>query len=212
MSEHELSVVLEVEKESPYRENEMFYRYAVGAFKLWFSQADDGNIYSVGFKRNGDEFKDFELLIYADEDKCGGYYPNVFEIRPLSYPMTTSDAWEFMVKMKKACRVLDAVEEFFATSKHCELYAKYHYSGEKSVKVEAFSDKGGAAIYSQVYPVKSQDEALSMFREEHPEYKGCILVAEYVYEKPLAVVLEDATLRASEAPDKGAKDVGKELF
>lgn len=183
----DLKVVLDVEKESPCRENEMFYRYLVGDFKLWFSQdMESGNIYSVGFKENGEALKDFELNIYADENKHGGYYPKVFQIRPRSYPMTTGDGWEFMTNMKKACKVLDAVEEFFATSKHYELFAKHHYSGEKSILVEAFPAKGGDAIYSQVFPVEGQDEALKMFREEHPEYKGCILLAETLYEKPLS--------------------------
>lgn len=190
MSKNDLKVVLEVEKEGAFTpdRNEMFYRYAIGDFKLWFSQdMENGNIYSVGFKENGDALKDFELQIYADEHKNGGYYPNVFQIRPRSYSMTTGDAWEFMSQMRKACRVLDAVEGFFATSKHYELFAKHHYSGEKSIKVEAFPAKGGDAVYSQVYPVQSQDEALKMFREQHPEYKGCILVAENVYGKNVSV-------------------------
>ena len=211
-----LKVVLEVEKESPSDKNGMFYRYSIGDFKLWFSQAEDGNIYSVGLVEDGDEFKDFDLSAYANEEgraeKSVGYYPNEFKIRPRSMPMTTADAWEFMVKMKQACRVLDAVEEFFASGKHYELFAKYHFTGEKSIKVEAFPGKGGASVFSQVYPVQSQDEALKIFREEHPEYKGCILVAENVYEKPLNSVLEDATLRANGASDKDAKDVEKELF
>lgn len=187
MGKNKLEVVLEVEKESPYRENEMFYRYLVGEFKLWFSQADDGNIYTVGFMENGDALKDFELHIYADEDKRGGYYPNVFQIRPRSYPMATMDAWDYMANMKKACRVLDTVEEFFATSKHHELYVKHHPLGEKSIKVDAFVPNGdGKAVYSKVYPVQSQSDALVMFRKEHPEYTGYILVAENVYEKPLS--------------------------
>ena len=182
MSRNDLKVVLEIEKKSPSDENGMFYRYAIGNFKLWFSQdMETGNIYSVGFKENGDALKDFELHIFADEDKQGGYYPNQFLIRPRSYPMTTQDAWEFMQNLKKACRVLDAVEEFFASSRHYALYAEHHFAGEKSIKVEAFPGKGGDAVYSQVYPVQGQDEALKMFREEHPEYKGCILTAEYVY-------------------------------
>ena len=195
-------VVLEVEKESPSDNNGMFYRYSIGDFKLWFSQAENGNIYSVGFVEDGDEFKDFDLSVYANEEartKEGvGYYPNEFKIRPRSYPMTTGDAWEFMVKMKKACRLLDAVEEFFSTSKHYKLYAQYHYSGEKSIQVEAFPAKGGDVLCSQVYPVQSQDEALKMFREEHPEYSGCILVAENQYEKPLAEKLAEAQARAVE--------------
>lgn len=221
MASQNLKVVLEIEKEAPkestYDYNGMFYRYAVGDFKLWFSQdIETGNIYSVGFKENGDVLKDFDLHIYADEDKQGGYYPNVFQIRPRSYPMTTGDAWEFMVKMKQACRLLDAVEEFFANSKHYELYAKYHYSGEKSIKVEAFVPNGdGKAVYSQVYPVQSQSDALVMFRKEHPEYTGCILVAETIYEKghsekPLEEKLAEAQERSAGAERNGAKENEKD--
>lgn len=211
MSKNALAVVLEVEKESANHENEMFYRYRIGDFKLWFSQADNGNIYSVGFVEDGDELKDFDLHVYADEYGRGGYYPNVFEIRLRSCAMTTSEVRDYMVKAEKACAVLDTVENFFKTSKHFELYAKFHHMGEKSIRVEAFPAQGGAAVYGQVYPVRSQADALAMFREEHPEYKGCILVAENVYEKSLAGILEDATLRAGEASDKDAREAEKEL-
>lgn len=127
MSNQKLDAVLDVEKESANYDHEMFYRYRVGDFKLWFSQdQENGNIYSVGFVEDGDRLKDFELRISANEYGRDGYYPNKFEIRPRSYGMATGDAREFMAKMEQACRVLDAVEAFFKNSKHYALYAEKH--------------------------------------------------------------------------------------
>lgn len=198
MQKSNLAVVLEVEKkgtgELSRNGNEMFYRYAIGDFKLWFSQdMDSGNIYSVGLREDGSELADFELRVYANEEGRGGYFPNDFVIRPRSQPMSTDDARAFMRKFEKACMVLDAVEAFFESSKHYALYAKCHRIGEKSIKVEAFKDTGGAALYSQVYPVRSQADALTIFKAQHPEYKGCILVAEDVYDidAPTEIKKED---------------------
>lgn len=210
MSKNHLAVVLDVERESTNQKNEMFYRYLVGDFVLWFSQdMDGGNIFSVGLREQGKELEDFEINVYCKEEgreeKHVGYYPNEFQVRPRSYPMTTQDAYEFMVKMRKACRILDTVEEFFATSKHYELYAKHHFSGEKSVKVEAYPAKGGDALCAQTYPVEAQDEALKMFREEHPEYKGCILTAGFVYGKPLDEKLADASHRSCASQGFGTR-------
>lgn len=127
MNNNDLKVVLEVEKESANHENEMFYRYRVGDFRLWFSQdQENGNIYSVGLAEDGDKFKDFEMYVLEHEDEHGGYYPNQFNIRPKSYGMATGDAREFMGKMEQACAVLDTVENFFKNSKHYELYCKGH--------------------------------------------------------------------------------------
>lgn len=133
MSKNDLKVVLEVEKESSsvIDQNAMFYRYRIGDFKLWFSQDNDsGNIFSVGLREEGKELEDFEVNVYCNEEgrkeKHVGYYPNEFKVRPRSYPMTTDEAQAFMVKMKKACAVLDTVEDFFKNSKHYERYAQAH--------------------------------------------------------------------------------------
>lgn len=137
MNNKDLKVVLEVEKESANHENEMFYRYRVGDFKLWFTQDQgDGNIYSVGFAEDGDKFKDFEMYIFAHEEGRDGYFPNEFEIRPRSYGMATGDARAFMEKMEQACKVLDTVEEFFKNSKHYELYADKHGIEFEKVEVQ----------------------------------------------------------------------------
>lgn len=120
----DLTVKLELEKETDGQANEMFYRYAIADFKLWFAQnIENGNIYSVGLRQNAEVLMDFELNVYANEEKRGGYYPNEFTLRGRSSAMSTDDARKYMRDMEKACAILDKVEEFFKTSKHFEIYS-----------------------------------------------------------------------------------------
>lgn len=131
----DLTVKLELEKQTDGQANEMFYRYAIADFKLWFAQnIENGNIYSVGFRQNADVLMDFELNVYANEEKRGGYYPNEFTMRGRSSAMSTDDARKYMRDMEKACAILDKVEEFFKTSKHFAIYSAAR--GEKTVDVE----------------------------------------------------------------------------
>lgn len=185
MENNDLAIVLEVEKESSNAIdlNAIFYRYAVGDFKLWFSQdKDSGNIYSVGLREEGRELEDFEINVYCNEEgreeKHVGYYPNDFAVRPRSYPMATDEAREFMVKMEKACRVLDVVKDFFNSGKHFALYAKAHDLAY--VKVSAQSLHGDYVIFEELYREDDQKRALDIFKRKNPMYKDCHLSAELV--------------------------------
>lgn len=125
--DNNLFVRLELEKEMEGRNDEIFYRYAVGDFKLWFTQnIENGNIYSVGLREQGTELTNFDLYVLADEEGKDGYYPNQFFLSGRSGSMTTDEARKYILDMNKACTILDKVKEFFKTSKHYEVYCKFH--------------------------------------------------------------------------------------
>ncbi len=140
------SIELEVEKETVECPGEMFYRYLIDDFQIWFTQnQENGNIYSVGVREQGDALKDIEVFVGANEDARGGYYPNEFTLRPRSQAMTVEEAQVYVQNVLKANLVLNHIQEFFETSKHHELFCKYHSEKTVSDLIIAATDKCEAA-------------------------------------------------------------------
>lgn len=134
MGREELKIVLDTERHlSGGAPDTMFYRYLIGDFELRFTQdMKNGNVLNVKLEERGDELEDFEINVRDTQLQFGVFYPTKFEIEPLNYPRRVEEIKEHLEKWQKAMQVLSAVEEFFATSKHFELFSK-HNSIDRSV-------------------------------------------------------------------------------
>lgn len=123
-----LAVVLDTEKHlSGGGPDTMFYRYFIGDFELRFTQdMKNGNLLNVKLEEQGNELEDFKISVKDTQLQFGVFYPTRFEVEPLNYPRRVEEVKEHLEKWQKAMKVLSAVEEFFATSKHFELFSKHH--------------------------------------------------------------------------------------
>ena len=101
--------------------NEIFYRYQIGGFKVWFTQnVRSGDIFTVSIAANNKEYEDFDLcaMTYEENDH---WYPVKFTLRGFSSRMTTAEAAMYAERMTKVCTILDAIQNFFETSFHANV-------------------------------------------------------------------------------------------
>lgn len=116
-----MAVVLEKKEQ---KEAEVFYRYRIGNFKMWFTQhMYSGDIFGVSVSCDNEEYKDFELYVVVNEEG-DRWYPNEFTLRGISSRMTTTEAKVYMRKMTEVCAVLDQIKHFFRTSFHATVGIK----------------------------------------------------------------------------------------
>lgn len=115
-----MHIILEKKLE---RQDEIFYRYSVGKIKFWFSQTNNtGNIYAVYVGIEDKEYaNDFEIRIY-NNDREDIYYPVHFRMEIRRQDILTSAINEHIRKIKYITSVVDAIQNFFETSEHRQLY------------------------------------------------------------------------------------------
>ena len=98
--------------------NEVFYRYRIGSYKMWFVQnVRSGDIFTVSTATSDKEYEDFDLYVVA-YDEGDRWYPVEFKLRGFSPRMTTAEAALYAKRMTEVCVVLDAIQNFFETSFH----------------------------------------------------------------------------------------------
>lgn len=115
-----MDIILEKKLE---QQGEVFYRYAIGNIKFWFSQANDsGNIYVVYVSVEDKEYADdFEICIY-NNDRNDVYYPVQFRMEIRRQDILTSAIDEHIEKIKYISSIVDAIQNFFETSEHRQAY------------------------------------------------------------------------------------------
>ena len=122
------SVELELRKEI--NEEEVFYRYRCGAYKIWFTQFQDnkqktfnqncvGCIFQVHIAADSNDY--MSLWVREEIGKDNGY-PDTFEIDQIPHRIELSDSNEFLNKLNYALEHLKTIKEFFFNSEHYELF------------------------------------------------------------------------------------------
>ena len=102
-----------------------FHLYRVGDFHIRFRQEPDtGDIYSVTVCAiaGAKEMEAFSISVEANETPDGRYYPDNFRIRTHSPRMDADAADEYAANLQKASAALRAIENFFKTSSHYQLF------------------------------------------------------------------------------------------
>lgn len=99
-----------------------FYRYAVGPFRVWFSQSDaDGHIYCVSV---ASQDKDMPFELYVHDKTRDRFYPDCFQISGHCPTMDAEEASQYMAKMQIALDALAAIKTLFLTGRHYEAYCR----------------------------------------------------------------------------------------
>ena len=120
----ELAITCELELKKP-NSYDIFYRYAIGDYKFWFSQdTKTGNIYSVYNSCSNPKFDDFEIFIDCIDFNNSYFYPNKFEFRTKSGYISVDCADEYIERLKLVTSILSAIKDFFSNSKHYKYYNK----------------------------------------------------------------------------------------
>lgn len=101
-------------------EETTFYAYNFNDWKVWFTQHDNGRIYSVSVAKQGEQY--FGTSIASD--KIGGWYPNRFLVSANHNSKNTADMRAYLNELKEACDMMDSIEYFLYNSKHYELYCR----------------------------------------------------------------------------------------
>lgn len=102
-------------------DDEQFYRYCVGDYRVWFSQKNDnGNIYSVSIAPQKGVTTDFEL--YAIDRTMDRFYPDEFTITGHCPRLSIEQGQQYIVAMQRALDCLEAIKTLFLSGPHYELY------------------------------------------------------------------------------------------
>ncbi len=102
-----------------------FYAYNFNNWRLWFTQYNNGHIYSVSVAKQGEQY----LGVSVTSDRIGGWYPNRFLVSANHTSKTTGDMRAYLNDLQEACDVIDSIEHFLYNSKHYELYCRQRVIG-----------------------------------------------------------------------------------